>query len=115
MADINESELRQSDSGQDNSGQTSSPDVSPRQDTVDSAQHQSRPSPSPEEVALQEARNSAIRSHIRRLSSSKSTAAFAANSKYLEAVARQISEGDAPFRPQSHHFWSYRIKPGTRL
>ena len=115
MADINESELRQSNSEQDNSGQEGRSDVSPRQDTVDSTQHQSRPSLSPEEVALQEARDTAIRNHVRRLSSSRSTAAFASNTKYIEAVARQLAQGDAPFRPQSHHFWSYRIKPGTRL
>ena len=115
MADIDDSQFGQPDYTPTHPGQGGSFQGSERGASVVAEQTQTAPSPTPEEIAAAQIRDYKIEQHVQFLRRSRTTAQLAESKEYLSSYARQISQGEAPFQPQAHHFWSLKCPPGTRL
>lgn len=115
MENIDDPTVRESDNQTVNPQSGSGDPISGRQTGLEAPSSETTPPDSPEEIALKAVRDENIVRHVRRLADNPNTAAFAQNEEYLKGVARQIGQGNAPFRPQAHHVWNLNVKPGTRL
>jgi len=115
MENIDDPTVRESDHQTPDTQPGHSDQISGRSASLDTTPDQTAAPNTPEQIALEAVRNENIVRHVQRLANNPNTAAFAKSEEYLKGVSRQISAGNAPFRPLSHHVWQINCPPGTRL
>ena len=115
MENIDDPTVRESDHQTPDTQPGHSDPIPRRSPGMETSPGQTAAPDTPEQIALEALRNENIVRHVQRLANNPNTAAFAKSEEYVRSVARQLSAGNAPFRPQAHHVWSINCPPGTRL